>query len=87
MKRIILLIGITLFSISIVSAQTSVNDSATRQLTLQKGKVLRKTSHPKGIVYHGNNGTRDAEIHKKNLIVPGPRTQPMVTKPLVSQQQ
>ncbi len=81
MKRIILIAGLTLFAFSFVEAQTLSTGSATRQQTIQKGKVLRKTSKSRN-AYHTNNGTRENIVPKHQVTDGSSRIQPMVTKPL-----
>jgi len=85
MKRIISIVGLTLFISSIVQAQTLANNSPTRQQTLQKGKVLRKKAAVKS-AYHVNGGTRLNEVPKHPQTDGAPRTQPMITKPLIPPQ-
>jgi hypothetical protein len=86
MKRIILIVGLTLYTSSIVQAQTTTNDSPTRQQTLQKGKVLRKKATVKP-AYYVNGGTRINNAPQHTLTDGASRTQPMVTKPLIPLQQ
>jgi len=85
MKQIILIAGLTLFISSIVGAQTTTNDSPTRQQTLQKGKVLRKKATVKP-AYYVNGGTRLDKVPKHPQTDGSPRTQPMITKPLIPPQ-
>ena len=81
MRQIILIVGLTLFSFSIVQAQVLSGGGATRQQTIQKGKVLRKSStHPN--TYHANSGTRENTVPLHQLTDGSSRAQPMVTKPL-----
>jgi hypothetical protein len=82
MKRIILIVGLTLFTFSIVQAQTVSNSDATRQQTIQKGKVLRKTATVK-TTYYVNGGTRVDKTPQHPLTDSASRTQPMVTKPFI----
>ncbi len=85
MKQIILIVGLALFISSIVQAQTSANNSSTRQQTLRKGKVLRKKAVVKS-AYYVNEGTRLNEVPKHPQTDGAPRTQPMITKPLIPPQ-
>jgi hypothetical protein len=85
MKRIILVVGLTLFGISIVQAQTQSDGTATRKKTIQKGNVLRKKAPTQPNNYHANNGSRSITIHKKPLTTDASRSQPIVTKPLPPQ--
>jgi hypothetical protein len=82
MKQVILIAVLTLLSFSFVKAQTQTNSSPTRNQTIQKGKVLRKTATVK-TAYHVNGGTRVGTTPKHPLTASAPRTQPIVTKPLV----
>jgi hypothetical protein len=82
MSRIILIVGLTLFTFSIVQAQTMPNGIATRQQTIQKGKVLRKTAAVKS-AYYVNEGTRVDKTPQHPLTDSASRTQPMVTKPFI----
>jgi hypothetical protein len=86
MKRIILIVGLTLFTCSIVQAQTLSNGGTTRQQTIQKGKVLRKTAKVKSS-YYVNGGTRVDKTPQHPLTDGASRTQPMVTKPFIPIQQ
>lgn len=86
MKQIILIAGLTFFAFSNVQAQTPSNGVASRQQTIQKGKVLRKTATVK-TAYHVNGGTRVNETPKHPLTDSASRTQPMVTKPFIPIQQ
>jgi hypothetical protein len=81
MKTIISTAVLTLLTISFVQAQTPTNGSSTRNQTIQKGKVLRKTATVKS-AYHANGGTRVNNAPKHSLTAAAPRTQPIVTKPL-----
>ncbi|HXL73677.1 MAG TPA: hypothetical protein VN963_08645 [bacterium] len=82
MKQIILIAGLTLFTFSIVQAQTQSNGGATRQQTIQKGKLLRKTATVKS-AYYVNGGTRVNKTPHHPLTDSASRTQPMVTKPFI----
>ena len=86
MKQIILIVGLTLFTSSIVQAQTAANESPTRQQTLQKGKVLRKKAAVKP-AYYVNGGTRINNAPQHPLADSASLTQPMVTKPFLPLQQ
>jgi hypothetical protein len=81
MKQTILIAVLTLLSFSFVQAQTQTNNGSTRNQTIQKGKVLRKTATVK-TAYHANGGTRVNKTPKHPLTTNAPRTQPIVTKPL-----
>jgi hypothetical protein len=81
-RQIILIAGLTFFSFSILKAQTTSNGIATRQQTIQKGKVLRKTGKIKS-VYYVNGGSRINKTPKHPLTDSASRIQPMVTKPLI----
>jgi hypothetical protein len=85
-KKIILIVGLTLFAFSSVRAQTPSNGVASRQQSIQKGKVLRKTATVK-TAYHVNGGTRINETPKHPLTNSASRIQPMVTKPFIPSQQ
>jgi len=80
-KRIILIVSLTLFIVSVVQAQTVSTGGTTRQQTIQKGTVLRKTSKSRN-AYHTNNGTRENVVPRHQATDSSSRIQPMVTKPL-----
>jgi hypothetical protein len=86
MKPIVLIVSLTLFSFSIVQAQTLSNGAPTRQQAMQKGRILRKTGKLHANVYHANNGNRGGAVPKHQLTDNTSRAQPMVLKPLVPPQ-
>jgi hypothetical protein len=79
MKRIISIAVLTLLTVSFVQAQ--INGGSTRNQTIKKGNVLRKTATVK-TAYKANGGTRINNTPKHPLTANAPRTQPIVTKPL-----
>jgi hypothetical protein len=82
MKSIILMASLTLFTITVVQAQTTLDGVPSRKLTLQKGNVLRKKATPQPNNYHVNSGNRTKTIHPQASTSDASRTQPIVTKPL-----
>ncbi len=86
MKRYFWVLAVTLLTASGVTGQTVANNGVTRQMTLQKGKVLRKNNPDKNGSNHAAKGTKALTLQKSGDIPGSSRNQSMVTKPLIPPQ-